>query len=108
VLARLGQPCLETVGLQRSDLAVEAIEEGDVARASSAICVQRKMRMSSSGTARMIGPSSAATRCSPTKNKLSPYIRAPRCSASMRSCQSTRSCVKSMSCTAHGWRSHSW
>ena len=31
--------------------------------------------MSSSGTARMIGPSSAATRCSPTKNELSPYIR---------------------------------
>ena len=31
--------------------------------------------MSSSGTARMIGPSSAATRCSPTKNDDSPYMR---------------------------------
>jgi hypothetical protein len=63
--------------------------------------------MSSSGTARMIGPSSAATRCSPTKNELSPYIRATRSSGSMRSCQSTRSWLKSMSCTAHCWRSQS-
>ena len=32
--------------------------------------------VSASGHARIIGPSSAATRCSPTKNELSPYIRA--------------------------------
>ena len=56
--------------------------------------------MSSSGTARIIGPSSAATRCSPTKNEDSPYIRATRSSASMRSCQSMRSWVKSRSCDA--------
>ena len=61
--------------------------------------------MSSSGTARMIGPSSAATRCSPQKNADSPYMRMKRSSGPMRSCQSIRSCVKSMSCTAHCWRS---
>ena len=44
--------------------------------------------MSSSGAARIIGPSSAATRCSPMKNDDSPYMRWKRSSASMRSCQS--------------------
>ncbi len=44
--------------------------------------------MSSSGAARIIGPSSAATRCSPMKNDDSPYIRWNRSSASIRSCQS--------------------
>ena len=63
--------------------------------------------MSSSGTARIIGPSSAATRCSPMKNDDSPYMRWKRSSASMRSCQSMRSWVKSMSWVAQCWRSHS-
>ena len=62
--------------------------------------------MSSSGAARIIGPSSAATRCSPMKNDDRPYMRWKRSSAGMRSCQSIRSWVKSMSCTAHCWRSH--
>ena len=36
--------------------------------------------MSSSGAARIIGPSSAATRCSPMKNDDSPYMRWKRSS----------------------------
>ena len=63
--------------------------------------------MDSSGAARIIGPSSAATRCSPTKNDDSPYIRSKRSSSSKRSCQSIRSWVKSISCVAHCWRSQS-
>ena len=68
---------------------------------------ERKMRMSSLGAARIIGPSSEVTRCSPMKNDDRPYMRWKRSSASIRSCQSIRSCVKSMSCTAQCWRSHS-
>ena len=75
-------------------------------RASSAICVQRKMRISSVGAARIIGPSSSATFCSPMKNDDSPYMRWKRSSSGMRSCQSMRSWVKSMSWVAHCWRSH--
>ena len=63
--------------------------------------------MSSLGAARIIGPSSAVTRCSPMKKDDRPYMRAKRSSASIRSCQSMRSCVKSMSWTAQCWRSHS-
>src|SRR6185503_19613708 len=55
---------------------------------------------------RIIGPSSAVTRCSPTKNDDSPYMRWKRSSSSIRSCQSIRSCVKSRSCVAQCWRSH--
>ena len=77
-------------------------------RASSAIWVQRKMRISSVGAARIIGPSSSATFCSPMKKELSPYMRWKRSSSGMRSCQSIRSCVKSMSWVAHCWRSQSW
>ena len=65
------------------------------------------MRISSVGAARIIGPSSSATFCSPMKNELSPYMRWKRSSSGMRSCQSIRSCVKSMSCVAHCWRSQS-
>ncbi len=63
--------------------------------------------MSSWGAARIIGPSSDATRSSPMKNADRPYMRWKRSSSPMRSCQSIRSCAKSRSCVAHCWRSHS-
>ena len=62
--------------------------------------------MSSWGVARNIGPSSSVTFCSPMKKDDSPYIRWKRSSGSIRSCQSIRSCVKSMSWVAQCWRSH--
>ena len=76
-------------------------------RASSAIWVQRKIRCSSSGAARMIGPSSSVTRCSPMKKPESPNSRCARSSGEIRSCQSIRSWLKSMSWVAHCWRSQS-
>src|SRR4051794_29025168 len=63
------------------------------------------MRISSVGAARIIGPSSSATRCSPMKNDDRPYIRWKR-SSSGKPCQSLRSRVKSRSCVRHCWRSH--
>ncbi len=65
------------------------------------------MRCSSVGQARMIGPSSSVTRCSPMKNAERPYMRWKRSSGSIRSCQSIRSRLKSRSWVAHCWRSQS-
>ena len=70
-------------------------------RASSAIWVQRKIRCISVGQARMIGPSSSATFCSPMKKLESPYMRWKRSSSGIRSCQSTRSWEKSRSWVSH-------
>ena len=104
--ACLLEPLLQVVGLEHADLGVEAVEERDVARLVGDLRAQEDPHVLV-GRARIIGPSSAATRCSPMKNEDSPYMRWKRSSASMRSCQSMRSCVKSMSCVAHCWRSHS-
>ena len=62
--------------------------------------------MSCVGAARIIGPSSSVTFCSPMKNADSPYIRWKR-SSSGNPLQCSRSTEKSSSCVCHCWRSHS-
>jgi hypothetical protein len=55
VLRRLLEHLRQLVGLEHADLAVEALEEAHVARLVGDL-VQRKIRWSSVGAARMIGP----------------------------------------------------
>ena len=65
------------------------------------------LNSASFNAARMIGPSSSVTRCSPMKKAERPYIRWKRSSGSIRSFQSALSRVKSTSWVRHCWRSHS-
>ena len=64
----------EVVGLEHADLGVEAVEERDVARLVGDLRAEEDPHVLV-GAARIIGPSSAATRCSPMKNDDSPYMR---------------------------------
>ena len=66
-------------------------------RASSTCCVARKYFCSSSGAASMYGLSVSATVSSPWKKSVNSHSAPRRCSGVMRSCQSMRSCEKSIS-----------
>ena len=76
VLLGGAQPRREIVGaLEQPDLAVEAVEEADVASLVGDLGAEEDALLLGRA-ARMIGPSSSATFCSPMKNADSPYIRA--------------------------------
>ena len=96
----------EFVGVEDADLAVEALEEAHVAGLVGDLGAEEDPLLLGRA-ARMIGPSSSATFCSPMKKEASPYIRWKRSSSSKRSCQSILSWLKSRSWVAHCWRSQS-
>jgi len=66
-------------------------------RASSTCCVVRKNACSSRGAASMYGDRLSVTDSSPWKNSAKIHSAPRRCSSDRRSCQSTRSWLKSIS-----------
>ena len=108
VLLGRAQPRGEVAGaLENAHLLVEAVEEADVAGLVGDLGREEDPLLRG-GQARMIGPSSSVTRCSPMKKAERPYMRWYRSSGSIRSCQSVRSRLKSRSwvATAGAPRAH--